>query len=260
MSLPDRAAVDRRGDPTRLLPPPAARRVGQVLLGLTLYGISLAMIVRADLGLDPWDVFHQGVARTVDVRLGLVVIAVSIAVLLLWIPIRQRPGLGTILNAVLVGTVFELAAPLLPDDLESIVARGALLAAGIVLNAVATAMYIGAGLGPGPRDGLMTGLARRGWPIGRVRTGIEVTVLATGWLLGGSVGVGTVLYAVSIGPLVQPLLPLASIDRATAARPAAQPIASRRAAWGRTRGWSSSSSATVNQPGSSTGSSTSTRP
>lgn len=184
----------------------------QVLCGLVLYGVSMAMIVNADLGLDPWDVFHQGIARSFGWRLGFVTIGVSVAVLLLWVPIRQRPGLGTVLNAVLVGSVFEIAAPLLPHDLGSVVARSALLVGGVLANALATAMYIGAGLGPGPRDGLMTGIAARGWPVRWVRTTIEVAVLSLGWVLGGSVGVGTVLYALAIGPLVHPLLPLASID------------------------------------------------
>ena len=202
-SLPGRAPV---------LPAPAGRRLTQVLCGLTLYGVSMAMIVNADLGLDPWDVFHQGIARTIGWRLGFVTIGVSVAVLLLWIPIRQRPGLGTLLNAVMVGSVFELASPLLPHDLDSLLGRSVLLIGGVVINAVATAMYIGAGLGPGPRDGLMTGIAARGWPVRWVRTTIEIVVLSLGWLLGGSVGVGTLLYALAIGPLVHPLLPLASID------------------------------------------------
>lgn len=201
-----------------IVPPPAARRLVQVLCGLTLYGVSMAMIVNADLGLDPWDVLHQGVARTFDWRLGLVTIGVSVAVLLLWIPIRQRPGLGTILNAVMVGGVFELVAPILPHDLDSVVARSFLLVGGVLVNAVATAMYIGAGLGPGPRDGLMTGIASRGLPVRWVRTTIEIVVLSLGWLLGGSVGIGTVLYALAIGPLVHPLLPLASIDHRAAHR------------------------------------------
>ncbi|MFP5488189.1 MAG: YczE/YyaS/YitT family protein [Acidimicrobiia bacterium] len=187
----------------------------------------MAMIVNADLGLDPWDVFHQGIARTFDWRLGLVTIGVSVAVLLLWIPIRQRPGLGTILNAIMVGSVFELASPILPHDLDSTVARSVLLVGGVLVNALATAMYIGAGLGPGPRDGLMTGIAARGWSVRWVRTTIEVIVLSFGWLLGGSVGVGTVLYALAIGPLVHPLLPLASIDERSRRRddPAAETLA-----------------------------------
>lgn len=195
----------------------------QVLCGLVLYGVSMAMIVNADLGLDPWDVFHQGIARTFDWRLGFVTIGVSVAVLLLWIPIRQRPGLGTILNAVMVGGVFELTSPLLPHDLDSIAARTALLVGGVLANAIATAMYIGAGLGPGPRDGLMTGIAARGWPVRWVRTTIEVVVLSLGWVLGGSVGIGTVLYALAIGPLVHPLLPLASIDDRAARRAGLEP-------------------------------------
>ena len=217
MTVPT-ASASGRALPGRapLLPAPASRRLGQVLCGLTLYGVSMAMIVNAELGLDPWDVFHQGIARTVGGRLGVVTIGVSVAVLLLWIPIRQRPGLGTLLNAVMVGSVFELAAPILPHDLDSLLGRSVLLVGGVVANAVATAMYIGAGLGPGPRDGLMTGIAARGWPVRWVRTTIEIVVLSLGWLLGGSIGVGTLLYAVAIGPLVHPLLPLASIDaRAT---------------------------------------------
>ena len=204
--------------PAVLCPDPTTRRLVQVLCGLTLYGISMAMIVNADLGLDPWDVFHQGIARTFDWRLGFVTIGVSVAVLLLWIPIRQRPGLGTILNAVMVGSVFEIASPILPHDIDSVLASTALLVGGVLANAVATAMYIGAGLGPGPRDGLMTGIAARGWPVRWVRTTIEVVVLSFGWVLGGSVGLGTVLYALAIGPLVHPLLPLASIDGRAARR------------------------------------------
>ena len=193
-------------------------RFVQVLVGLVLYGVSMAMIVNAELGLDPWDVFHQGIARTFGWRLGFVTIGVSVAVLVFWIPIRQRPGLGTILNAIMVGSVFELSAPILPHDLDSTVAESALLVGGVLANAVATAMYIGAGLGPGPRDGLMTGIAARGWPVRWVRTTIEIVVLSLGWVLGGSVGIGTVLYALAIGPLVHPLLPLASIDARAARR------------------------------------------
>ncbi|MEO6571888.1 MAG: hypothetical protein ABIO83_10110, partial [Ilumatobacteraceae bacterium] len=149
------------------------------------------MIVEARLGVDPWDVFHQGIAAVFDLRLGPVVIATSLVVLLLWIPLRQRPGLGTLLNAVMVGSVYELAAAGIPDRL-GLGWRIGLLVGGIVATAFATAIYIGAGLGPGPRDGLMTGIARRGFPVRTVRTAIEVVVLAIGWLLGGTVGVGTV--------------------------------------------------------------------
>lgn len=186
-----------------------------MFIGLVLFGTSMAMIVEAGLGVAPWDVLHQGIARTLDQRLGFVTIAVSVAVLLVWIPIRQRPGLGTIANAVMVGSVFELTAPLIPDEIGSVVARSALLVGGVCLNAVATAMYIGGGLGPGPRDGLMTGISARGYPVRRVRTAIEVTVLTIGWLLGGSIGIGTLAYAIAIGPMVQPLLPRAAVSPRT---------------------------------------------
>lgn len=180
-------------------------------LGLVAYGVSVGLIVHADLGLDPWDVLHQGLSRVAGIRLGVTVIAVSVVVLLIWIPLRLRPGLGTVMNAVLVGATFEVVDPILPDP-TGLPARIVLLAAGIGLNAVATAAYIGAGLGPGPRDGLMVGIARRIGSIRTVRTTIELVVLASGWLLGGSVGIGTVAYGLAIGPLVHPLLPLVSID------------------------------------------------
>jgi uncharacterized membrane protein YczE len=185
-----------------------ARRFVQLQLGLMLYGVSLALMVRANLGLDPWDVFHEGVADQSGASFGLVVNLVGAAVLLLWIPLRQWPGLGTVCNVLVIGTTTDLALSIMaaPDGLFL---RGAFLAMGIGLNAVATAAYIGAGFGPGPRDGLMTGLVRRtGWPVKWTRMGIEVTVLGIGWLLGGTVGLGTVLYAIAIGPLVQPLLPI----------------------------------------------------
>ncbi|OHB27418.1 MAG: hypothetical protein A2790_21680 [Phenylobacterium sp. RIFCSPHIGHO2_01_FULL_69_31] len=187
------------------------RRLVQLLLGLSLYGASMALMVRAGLGLDPWDVFHQGLAGRVGLSIGLVVNIVGAGVLLLWIPLRQWPGIGTIANVLVIGTAMDLSLLVLPD-LDGLPVRGAGLALAVVANGVAGALYIGAGLGPGPRDGLMTGLARRtGWPIRRVRTGIELTVLAAGWLLGGTVGVGTVLYAFAIGPLVQAFLPLFTI-------------------------------------------------
>lgn len=182
-------------------------RLSQLLVGLTLYGVSMAMMLRGGLGMDPWDVFHLGVASRLPVSFGTVVILTGVAVLLLWIPLRQPPGLGTVLNALLIGvatdaTLLLLAAP------DGMVARTALMVGGVVLNGLATALYIGAQLGPGPRDGLMTGLVRRtGWSIRLVRTSIEVTVVVVGWLLGGVVGVGTILYALGIGPLVQLMLP-----------------------------------------------------
>jgi uncharacterized membrane protein YczE len=182
------------------------RRVTQLYAGLVLYGFSLALMVRAELGLDPWDVFHQGVARQLGWTFGTVVNVTGALVLLLWIPIRQRPGLGTVSNVFVVGSSADLSLALIPRA-EDLGVRAALLACAVVLNAVATAAYIGARFGPGPRDGLMTGLvAWTGRSVRAVRTAIEVTVLAAGWALGGSVGVGTVAYALLIGPLVQPLL------------------------------------------------------
>ncbi len=174
--------------------------------GLVLFGVSIALMLDAGLGLSPWDVLHQGLAERSGLRFGWIVIGVSAVVLLLWIPLRERPGIGTISNVVVVGLAADAAAALLPEP-EHLAVRAAFLAAGIVGNGVATALYVGAGLGPGPRDGLMTGLAKRGHSIRVVRTSIELTVLTAGWLLGGTVGIGTVLYAVSIGPIIHVLLP-----------------------------------------------------
>ncbi|MFC8039594.1 YitT family protein [Paenarthrobacter sp. NPDC057355] len=183
------------------------RRITQLLIGLAMYGVSLAMFIRAGLGLDPWDVFHQGVAGKTGLSIGVVVIAVSFLVLLLWIPLRQMPGVGTIANAVLVGLFADLGLWLIPE-FSHLGGQIAMLAGAVILNGIASACYIGARLGPGARDGLMTGLVRRtGWSVRLVRTGIEVVVLAVGFLLGGSVGVGTVVYALAIGPIVQVLLP-----------------------------------------------------
>jgi uncharacterized membrane protein YczE len=193
------------------------RRAVSLAAGLVLFGVSVALLVVAGLGLDPWDVFQQGLARRLGVPIGQTVIAVGILVLLLWIPLRQRPGIGTIANVVVVGLVIDATLPLLPTP-HVLAWRIAYLLAGVGLNAVATGLYIGAGLGPGPRDGLMTGLAARGLSIRVARTSIEVSVLAAGWLLGGTVGVGTLLYALSIGPLVHLLLPRLSL--APAAEPA----------------------------------------
>lgn len=183
-----------------------AARLGRLLLGLALFGASIALMVRADLGLSSWDVLHQGLAARAGLPLGWVVNGVAVLVLLLWVPLRQRPGVGTVANVALVGLAVDAVLAVLPP-VGSLSVRVPLLVAGILLNAVATALYIGASLGPGPRDGLMTGLAARGLPIRRVRTLIELGVLAVGWLLGGTVGPGTLLYAVSIGPLAHHLMP-----------------------------------------------------
>lgn len=190
------------------LPLPGGRRppygrLARLYAGLALYGASDALIVRGDLGLDPWDVFHQGLSRHTGVALGTVSIVVGAAVLLLWWPIRQRPGLGTVSNVFLVGAFIDLTMALVPH-VEALAVRVPLLLGGVVLNGLATGLYITARFGPGPRDGLMTGLHRRtGRSLRLIRTGIELTVLAAGFALGGGVGAGTVLYAVAIGPLAQ---------------------------------------------------------
>ncbi|MGR5944248.1 membrane protein YczE [Enterobacter sp. C4G1] len=183
------------------------RRLVQLYVGLGLYGLSTAMFIRSDLGVDPWDVFHLGVAIQLGMSIGTVIILIGAAVLLLWVPLRQWPGLGTISNVICIGLAADATMALIPE-LTSLPLRIALLVAGIVVNAIATGMYIGAGFGPGPRDGLMTGIhARLGWSIRSVRTSIEVAVLLIGIMLGGSFGVGTVLYALTIGPLIQICLP-----------------------------------------------------
>ncbi|TFV65565.1 UNVERIFIED_ORG: hypothetical protein E4P37_09700 [Bacillus sp. AZ43] len=181
-------------------------RAGRLLAGLALYGLSIGLLVEADLGLDPWDVLHQGLSLRTGLSLGTVVVATSVLVLLAWIPLRQRPGAGTLANALLVGVFLDVSLAILPSPTE-LPWRCAMLVGGIVLNAVATGLYLAAGMGAGARDGLMTGLAARGMPIRRARTAIEVVVLAVGYLLGGTVGIGTVLYAASIGPLAHLFIP-----------------------------------------------------
>jgi uncharacterized membrane protein YczE len=184
------------------------RRLMQLYAGLILYGVSLAMEIRAGLGLDPWDVFHQGVANHTGLSFGTVVIITGAAVLLAWIPLRQMPGLGTVSNVIVLGLAVDAALGVIPAA-GPLPVQLALLFGGVLLNAVAGAAYIGAGFGPGPRDGLMTGLvARTGGSVRIIRTSIELTALAVGAALGGSVGLGTVVYAVSIGPLLHVLLPL----------------------------------------------------
>ena len=193
-----------------------ARRLVSLYVGLVLFGGSVALMLRSGLGLDPWDVLHQGLSLRTGLRFGRVVIAVGAIVLLLWIPLKQRPGLGTVSNVVVVGLAADASLSILGHP-HALVLRFVFLAGGILANAIATGLYIGAGLGPGPRDGLMTGLAARGHSIRVVRTAIEVSVLTIGWLLGGSVGVGTVLYAVSIGPLAHFFIPRLAITDPEAA-------------------------------------------
>lgn len=193
------------------------RRLTQLMVGLTGYGMSMALMIEANLGLDPWDVFHQGLSRRTHLSIGTITIIVGGLVLLLWIPLRQRPGIGTVANVVVVGLAVDAGVAVLPTP-QPLAARIGFLAAGIALNGLATGLYIGARLGPGPRDGLMTGFVALGSRSGRprrsirlVRTTIEVTVLAVGFLLGGTIGVGTLAYALLIGPLAHYLIPLFSL-------------------------------------------------
>ncbi len=187
------------------------RRLVQLYLGLALYGASMALLVRSSLGVMPWDVLHQGLARQLGWSLGAVTVLVGAVVLLAWVPLRQRPGLGTVSNVVVIGIAVDAALAVLPE-VDALPARIGFAVAGILLNALATAAYIGVHLGPGPRDGLMTGLVRRtGGSVRVVRTAIEVAVVAVGWLLGGTLGLVTVAYALLIGPLVHVLLPRVSV-------------------------------------------------
>lgn len=191
-------------------PRTAARRAVQLLGGLVLYAASIVMLVRAELGSMPWDVLSQGVVRVTGWSFGTVTVALSFLVFACWVPLRQRPGIGTVANVVVIGALldpFLALAAHLPDPLPLPAAAG-LVALGVLTNALATSLYVGARLGPGPRDGLMTGIvARTGWPLRLVRGSIEVVVVAVGWALGGTLGVGTLAYALAIGPLVHVLLP-----------------------------------------------------
>ena len=186
--------------------PPRVRRLVQLYVGLVLYGVSASMLLLAGLGVDPWDVLHQGLSRRFGLGVGTWAILISGAVLLLWIPLRQKPGFGTLNNALIVGLVIDLMLAIVPP-VHALPAQIAVMLGGVVMNGIATGLYIGAGLGPGPRDGLMIGLAARGHSIRVVRTSIELTVLVTGWLLGGTVGIGTVVYAVCIGPIAHVTIP-----------------------------------------------------
>ncbi|MFG2556424.1 YitT family protein [Streptomyces sp. NPDC048581] len=191
------------------------RRLSQLYIGLALYGASSAMLVEAGLGLEPWNVLHQGLAERTGLTIGVVSIIIGAAVLLLWIPLRQRPGLGTVSNVFVVGIAMDGSLALLPEA-HSLAVRIPLLLAGILLNGVATGLYIAARFGPGPRDGLMTGLNRRtGRSIRLMRTAVEIAVVVTGFALGGTVGIGTLLYALSIGPLAQLFLRVFAVPPAS---------------------------------------------
>lgn len=185
------------------------RRLKRGLLlypGLAIGGFSLTLFVRADLGLDPWDVLHQGLSQRSGISLGVVVALSSAAVLVMWIPLRQRPGLGTLADVVVIAVVIDLTMPLISRP-ETMAGRTGFLLGALALNGLSTSMYVGAGLGPGPRDGLMTGLAARGLSLRGVRVAIDASVLTGGWLLGGTVGIGTIASAVTMGPIVHALLP-----------------------------------------------------
>lgn len=188
-----------------------SRRFMQLFVGLLLFGFSIALMVRAALGLAPWDVLHMALTRFLPLTIGQVNVLSSFVVLLLWIPLREKPGIGTIANAIVIGLSMDVALGLLPP-VESLPARAALLASGIVLNGLATALYVGSQFGRGPRDGLFTSISRRsGWSIQLVRTGMEVVVVVLGLLLGGTIGVGTVLFALALGPLTQLMLPWVAV-------------------------------------------------
>jgi uncharacterized membrane protein YczE len=187
------------------------RRLLQLNVGLVLFGVGIALMLKSDLGLPPWDVLHQGLAEEFRLSVGIWSIVISFVVLLLWLPLRERYGIGTVLNAIIIGVVIDLASLVIPQP-ESTVVAAVMVAGGILLIGLASGMYIGANLGPGPRDGLMTAVARRGPSIRATRWGLEIVVLITGILLGGTFGVGTIAFALLIGPIVQFFLPRWSID------------------------------------------------
>lgn len=197
-------------------------RLLRLQLGLVLFGVSMALMIRANLGLASWDVFHQGLAQRTGLPFGWIVNGVGLLVLALWIPLHQRPGIGTVSNVLVVGLVVDVVLPAISAP-HHLALRASMLTVGVVLNGVATGLYIGAGLGPGPRDGLMTGIAARGPSIRLTRTVIELSVLAIGWLLGGTAGVGTLLYAAAIGPLAHYFVPKFTVTQTAPDQGAHQP-------------------------------------
>jgi uncharacterized membrane protein YczE len=181
-------------------------RIARCIAGLSLFGLGISLLIAANLGAAPWDVFHTGISERTGWPVGAIIVVVGIALLALWIPLKESPGLGTVLNAFEIGLVVGVVLPVIPEP-EALVPRLLMMIGGVVIIALGSGLYIGAGLGPGPRDGLMTGLARRGLSIRLARTGIEVLVLIAGVVLGGSIGIGTAVFALCIGPLVQVFLP-----------------------------------------------------
>lgn len=203
-------AVTGRPDQPRSGTTDWAQRLLRCIGGLALFGVGISLILQAHLGAAPWDVFHQGVSEMTGISIGNVIVIVGVLLLLLWIPLRQRPGVGTLLNAVMVGIVVDIVLPSLPDT-QLLAPRALFLTAGIVAIAIGSGLYIGSGLGAGPRDGIMIGLRDRGFSVRWGRTAIEIVVLALGVLLGGTVGVGTVAFTFGIGPLVHIFLPRLSL-------------------------------------------------
>jgi len=201
-----------------MLPTPSrrelTRRIPRLVFGLIIFGFGAAIMVMANLGLAPWEVLHQGISNHTGIPIGTVGIITGIVVLLLWIPLRERVGVGTILNIFIIGIVIDLTLWIGPESVDTLWIRWTLLLGGTLLVAIGSGYYIGAGLGPGPRDGLMTGLGKKGIPIGVARAGIEVTALVAGWFLGGTVGIGTVIFAFGVGPLVGVLLPRLTVTEA----------------------------------------------
>jgi uncharacterized membrane protein YczE len=195
-----------------MLPTPTrqelAARIPRLILGLVLFGVGVAFMVVANLGLSPWEVLHQGISFRTGISIGTVAVITGVLVLLLWIPLRERIGIGTILNVLIIGPVVDVSLWVLPDTVETLWIRWALMLGGTAIIALGSGLYIGAGMGPGPRDGLMTGLASKGINVAAARIGIEVTVLIIGFFLGGTVGIGTVVFAFGVGPLVAFFLPM----------------------------------------------------
>lgn len=212
--------IPTRGD----RPAIRARRLTQLAGGLVLYGIAISLEVRAGIGLSPWDVLAQGLANRTGIPFGLVTNVVGALVLLLWIPLRQRPGLGTVLNVLVVGPSAQLGLAIVPQQTDPVL-QGLMFGAGLLLLAAATGLYIGARLGPGPRDGLMTGLRRRfGWSIWAARTVVEGSVLLVGWILGGQVGLGTIAFVLLVGPLCHLAMPLLRVPGGDPEAAAAEPF------------------------------------